>query len=69
MERVPVSSSNISSVGYDPKTQILEIEFHGGRLYHYYNVPLEIYEGLMSASSHGKYLHQNIIDHYRYQKV
>jgi hypothetical protein len=39
MDRTPVSSSNLSSVGYDPDEQILEIEFNGGRVYQYYDVP------------------------------
>nr|ELR5054722.1 KTSC domain-containing protein [Providencia rettgeri] len=28
MNRVPVSSSNLQSVGYDPATHVLEIAFH-----------------------------------------
>jgi len=28
MKRAPVSSSNLSSVGYDESNQVLEIEFH-----------------------------------------
>jgi len=39
MLRMSVSSSNISSVGYDPKTQTLEVEFHNGGVYQYFNVP------------------------------
>ena len=27
MERIPVTSSNIAAVGYDPDAQILEVEF------------------------------------------
>ena len=27
MDRLPVASSNVKSVGYDPETQALEIEF------------------------------------------
>ena len=36
---IPVSSSNLSAVGYDSLTGTLSIEFHDGRLYEYYNVP------------------------------
>ena len=28
MQRISVSSSNISSIGYEPESQTLEIEFH-----------------------------------------
>jgi hypothetical protein len=56
MNRTPVSSSNLASVGYDHQTSTLEVEFRNGSIYQYFNVPLEIFNGLMSASSHGKYL-------------
>ncbi len=55
MERMPVSSSNISSIGYDPDLMVLEIEFHRGRVYQYQGVPIELYESLMQAPSHGRF--------------
>ena len=55
MNRTPVSSSNIASIGYDSGTQTLEVEFHNGSVYQYRNVPSGIYQGLMSAPSHGEY--------------
>jgi hypothetical protein len=69
MNRTPVSSSNLKSVGYDQGSNTLEIEFHGGRVYQYYNVPKRIYQGLMAASSHGKYHHRRIKDSYRYSRI
>jgi hypothetical protein len=61
MERLNVSSSNLSSVGYDSATKTLEIEFNNGRVYQYYNVPESEYDGLMKATSKGKYLDRNIV--------
>ena len=55
MKRISVVSSNIVSVGYDATRMILEIEFKGGGIYQYSNVPLSVYEGLMAAGSHGSY--------------
>lgn len=69
MNRTPVSSSNLRSVGYDQSSNTLEIEFHDGRVYQYYNVPKRIYQGLMSASSHGKYHNRRIKDSYRYSRI
>jgi hypothetical protein len=69
MNRVPVSSSNLSSVGYNESKQILEIEFNAGRVYQYFNVPNRIHQELMNAASHGKYFHRNIEDNYRYDQV
>jgi len=69
MNRTPVSSSNIASIGYDLTTQTLEAEFHNGNIYQYFDVPQHIYDGLLTASSKGQYLNQNIKLVYRYAKV
>lgn len=69
MNRQPVSSSNIASIGYDSQSQTLEIEFHSGSVYQYYSVPQSLYQGLMEASSHGSYFHQNIKGRYGDTKV
>lgn len=68
MIRKPVISSNLESVGYDPNTSTLEIEFHNG-LYEYYNVPESIYRGLIAAASHGEFFHQYIKDQYQFNKL
>jgi hypothetical protein len=70
MERQHVNSSNLKSVGYDPETKTLEIEFLNGGLYQYDNVPESIYNGLMSASSHGQYFYRHIKKGgYHYRKL
>ena len=69
MVRQFVSSSNLRSVGYDPISLILEIEFNSGAVYQYLNIPASVYQSLMSASSHGKYFHAYIKDNYRYTRV
>jgi len=60
MVRTHVSSSNLKSVGYEPSTNTLEIEFLNSGLYQYFNVPNRIYTGLMAASSHGSYFYQYV---------
>ncbi|MEZ4870346.1 MAG: KTSC domain-containing protein [Caldilineaceae bacterium] len=70
MVRRPVVSSSLASVGYDERRQILEIEFHDGALYQYFDVPAYVYTGLMSMGSHGYYFHTFIKNGgYRYQRV
>jgi hypothetical protein len=69
MERTPVDSSNISSIGYDEESTTLEIEFHNGAVYQYFDVPFAVYDDLMGADSHGKYLAQNIKGKYRFVRV
>ena len=69
IKRVPVRSSNVSSVGYDAGAKILEVEFHSGSIYHYFNVPEHLFHDLLSASSHGKYLNAYIKASYAYQQI
>lgn len=69
MNRTPVSSSNIRSIGYDTPSAILEVEFTSGDIYEYYDVPEHLHRGLMNASSKGQFLNDNIKYGYRYQKV
>lgn len=70
MERKHVASSNIDSIGYDSTNQILEVEFLNGSIYQYYDVPESLYDGLMSADSHGKYLNEYIKKGgFHYEKV
>jgi len=69
MERIPVDSSNLKSVGYDPEKQILEIEFRSNSIYAYFQVPQYFYDSLLQAPSKGKY-HDAYIKHgFRYTKV
>lgn len=69
MERIPVESSNIASIGYDEDSNTLEIEFHNGGVYQYFDVPFQVYDDLMSAESKGIYLAQQIKGKYRFVKV
>jgi len=69
MQRKAVISSDLQSVGYDEASRVLEIEFRNNTIYHYFGVPAGEHRGLMSATSHGKYLHAHIKDVYRYEKV
>lgn len=69
MERQPVSSSNLVSVGYDANSETLEIEFKSGVVYRYFNVPAFEYQQLMSAGSHGVYFNANIKDVYPFEKA
>jgi hypothetical protein len=60
MERIPVQSSNVASIGYDLDSSTLEVEFLKGSIYQYFGVPESIYAGLINAPSKGTYLDQFI---------
>lgn len=68
MERKSVSSSNLSSIGYDLDTSTLEIEFNSGMIYRYFEVPEHVYEDLMNAGSQGSFFSHNIKNTYHFEK-
>ncbi len=67
IRRIPVASSNIASVGYDVENKILEIEFHHGAVYQYFDVPKKVYEELMNSPSQGAYFMNEIKSKIKYQ--
>ncbi len=69
MERQPVQSCNLRSVGYDNKLKNLEIEFHSGLIYQYQNVPSQIYANLLSAQSTGTFFTDKIKNRYRSKRL
>jgi hypothetical protein len=69
MNWIPLTSSNILRVRYDENTNTLEIEFQGGRVYQYFDIPPQIFEGLINASSHGQFFSEQIKGHFRYARV
>lgn len=69
MNRVRVQSTNLKSVGYDAETKTLEIEFHTGDVYQYFNVPAVVHRDLLHASSIGQYFAYFIKTTYRFRKV
>ena len=69
MERESVDSSTILSIGYDPGSETLEVEFKNGGVYQYYNVPNNIHELLMQSASKGQFLHVNIKNSFPYSRV
>lgn len=65
MERHVVSSSSLASVGYDPNSETLEVEFAtSGKVYEYYNVPQFEFDRMLEATSIGQYFNANIRNSY-----
>lgn len=69
MEREPVTSSNIKSVGYDAGAKVLEVEFSSGGLFRYSDVPATAHAELMAAKSVGSHFAQHIRGNYTASKV
>lgn len=69
MEREMVESSTVLSIGYDPATETLEVEFKNGGIYQYYNVPAPLHQEFMASESKGKFLHVYIKPAYPCSRV
>jgi KTSC domain len=70
MDRQPVDSRLIRSVGYDPIASVLDIELlEGGRVYSYFDVPYSVAEELMTAESKGAYFNEHVRDMYAYEEA
>jgi len=69
MQRLPVESSDLVSIGYDPAQKLLEVEFQGGRVYQYRNVEPETHAQFMRADSYGTFFFAHINGQYRYDKI
>jgi hypothetical protein len=69
MDRLLVNSTNIITIGYDAGSKTLEVEFQSGKVYQYSNVPEDIYQELMAASSKGQFFHDNVMNQYDFTEV
>jgi len=67
MKRLPVDSTMLVSVAYSPDRSLLELEFHGGALYHFFDVPEACFQQLMASDSKGAYFNSNIRNRFRHQ--
>jgi hypothetical protein len=68
-EMLPVSSSNIESIGYNEQDQEVFVRFLNGSVYVYKGVPQHEYENLRDAPSLGSYLHRNYKNVYPYERI
>ena len=69
MKRLPVDSSALRSVGYDPKLQVLQIEFINGSVCDYYNVPPQTYQEFCEADSMGAFVNFRIKPNFECHEV
>lgn len=70
IEMIRVRSSNIAAIGYDQKRELLRIAFLSGAVYEYYGVPEHLYDGIMSADSHGRFLNAYIkVPEFSYKQI
>ncbi|AYL97191.1 KTSC domain-containing protein [Mucilaginibacter celer] len=70
MQRQRVQSSALSSVGYDPESRILELEFkESGDVWQYFGFPLATYKRFIESASLGHFFSKSIKGRYPELKV
>lgn len=69
IQMLPVESSNIAAIGYDPHDLVLQVDFLNGGHYQYFDVPPQIFEGFQAASSKGGYFNYEIKGEFDYERL
>jgi hypothetical protein len=69
MERKRISSSKIRAVGYDPKNEVLEVEFNDGRVMAYSGVSPEVHRRFMNAPSPASFFEDKIAEEYPARRI
>jgi hypothetical protein len=69
LERQPVKSRILRSLGYDESTKILEIEFQTGLVYQYAGVPIKVYRELIRSEEIGKYFTDKVRHRFRTKQI
>lgn len=62
---VAVQSRLLAAVAYDHNRTILQLEFRGGSVYQYFQVPHQAYRDLLQADSKGGYFNRRIRNSFR----
>jgi KTSC domain len=69
MKLKPLDSEMLVAAGYNQKSHSLIAVFRTGETYRYKNVPLFVYERLLSADSKGKFMHKYILGRFDYERL
>lgn len=69
LNRIPVDSSSIATVGYAPTTHVMEVVFRRGATYRYFDVPALVFTELLAAPSKGRYFNSRVKNRYAYQAM
>lgn len=66
----PVESTQLACAGYNPENNTLGIGFKGNdRVYHYHNVPPEVYAEFEAAESKGSFFYSRIKGQYGFTRI
>jgi hypothetical protein len=69
LERQPVKSRILRSMGYEDKEKILEIEFQNGLVYQFLEVPPKIWAELRKSGEIGKYFTDKVRTKFKSKQI
>lgn len=70
VEMVPVRSSTLESIGYDPETRELHVRFARAAVtYVYLDVERSVFQSFLGAESKGQFFHEQVKDSYSYRQL
>jgi lysyl-tRNA synthetase, class II len=69
MKPVPVQSTLLTTVAYDADRKLLQLGFRDQAAYRYFDVPADLHDNLLRASSKGSYFNRFIRGRFAYARV
>lgn len=69
IQRTPVESSSIASIGHSRASKLLEIEFRSGAIYRYRKVPRSVFTAFSTARSKGNFFSGQVRGKYDFEKI
>lgn len=66
---IEMESSTVSKIGYNYLEKRLIVEFKSGGIYHYKEVPEEVFNEIKTTESVGKYLNEKIKKKYEFEAI
>jgi hypothetical protein len=69
VDRQPVTSRALRSVGYNEQSSVLEIEFQNGTVYEFFDVPKVVHESLLAAPSIGRFFDAWIKPRFEFREI
>lgn len=69
MNRLPVASDMMPSVGYDSASAVLASEFRNGSIDQYLDVPRDRYDTLLAATSKGRFFNTLVRGAFGFRRV
>jgi len=69
MYRVSVESATLSTISYDSRKRLLELEFANAMIYRYFDVPADVHAKLLAAPSKGRFFNLCIRGRFAFRRA